>query len=142
MGKERGTYHKYTESERNEIKRLYEEDSKSMAEIARLFSIPYTSVVTILKGRKPKSTVIRYPKRQMSAIIDTEVVEPMPRKISGEDLKRENKDLREENEYLKDKLAYLESLYEISMKEKAGEAQKKRDSRPSLQQSMEKEEKT
>lgn len=49
----------------------------------------------------------------------------MPRKISGEDLKRENRDLREENEYLKDKVAYLEALYEISMKEKAEQAQKK-----------------
>ena len=45
--------------------------------------------------------------------METEVTDSMPRKISGEDLKKENKDLREENEYLKDKVAYLEALYEI-----------------------------
>ena len=49
----------------------------------------------------------------------------MPRKISGEDLKRENRDLRDENEYLNDKVAYLEALYEISMKERAEQVQKK-----------------
>ena len=37
----------------------------------------------------------------------------MPRKVSAEDLKKENKALREENEYLKDKVAYLEALYEV-----------------------------
>ena len=79
---------------------------------------------------------IRYPKAHRAGIMQMEVVEPMPRKVSGEDLKRENRDLREEVEYLKDKVAYLESLYEISMKEKAGSAQKKRGSALSLQQSQ------
>ncbi len=60
----------------------------------------------------------------------------MPSKIRGEDLKRENRNLREENEYLKDKVAYLEALYETSMKEKAEQAQKKRDSAQSSLQSM------
>ena len=74
---------------------------------------------------KPKAG-IKYPKRCSHGIIETEVTDPMPWKISGEDLKRENRDLREENEYLKDKVAYLEALYEISMKEKAEQAQKLR----------------
>ena len=60
-------------------------------------------------------------------IMETEVIDPMPVKISEEDLRRELKDLREENEYLKDKVAYLESLYEISIEEKTGAAQKKGD---------------
>ena len=68
---------------------------------------------------------IKYPKRRSHGIIGTEVTDPMPRKISGEDLKRENRDLRDENEYLNDKVAYLEALYEISMKERAEQAQKK-----------------
>ena len=91
--------------------------------------------------RSPKA-VIKYPKRRSHGIIETEVTDPMPRKISGEDLKRENRDLREENEYLKDKVAYLEALYEISMKEKAEQAQKKRDSAQFSQRSMRKEGRT
>ena len=68
---------------------------------------------------------MNYPKRRSQGIIEMAVTDPMPRKKSGEDLNRENVDLREEDEYLKDKVAYLEALYEISMKEKAEQAQKK-----------------
>lgn len=50
----------------------------------------------------------------------------MPRKISGEDLKKENKALREENEYLKDKVAYLEALYEIIKQDPSSVMKKKR----------------
>ena len=78
----------------------------------------------------------QYPKCRSPGIIETEVTDPMPRKISGEDLKQENRDLREENEYLKDKVAYLEALYEISMKEKAEQAQHKRESAQFSQRSM------
>ena len=70
---------------------------------------------------------MKYPKPGREGISETEVTDPMPSKIRGEDLKRENRDLREENEYLKDKIAYLMALYEISMKEKADLAQKYKD---------------
>ena len=137
MKKQRGRYHKYTESERVEIKRLYNEGSMSYRGIAKMLGYPESSVKSIiLSGIDEPGHGIRYPKAHRAGIMQMEVVEPMPRKVSGEDLKRENRDLREEVEYLKDKVAYLESLYEISMKEKAGSAQKKRGSALSLQQSQ------
>lgn len=49
----------------------------------------------------------------------------MPRKVSAEDLKKENKALREENEYLKDKVAYLEALYEVIKQDPASVIKKK-----------------
>ena len=82
---------------------------------------------------------MKYPRRRSQGIIEMAVTDSMPRKISGEDLKRENRDLREENEYLKDKVAYLEALYETSMKEKAEQDKKKRDSAQFSQRSMRKE---
>ena len=82
---------------------------------------------------------MKYPRRRSQGIIEMALTDSMPRKKSGEDLKWENRDLREENEYLKDKVAYLEALYETSMKEKAEQAQKKRDSAQFSQRSMRKE---
>ena len=121
----RGKYHKYTEAERTEIRRLSTEESKSPREIASALGFPINSIRNILYGTYPRKA-IRYPRPHRVLIMETEVIDPMPRKISGEDLKRELKDLREENEYLKDKVAYLESLYEISLEEKTKAAQKKR----------------
>ena len=85
---------------------------------------------------------MKYPRRCSQGIIEMAVTDSMPRKKSGEDLKWKNRDLREENEYLKDKVAYLEALYETSMKEKAEQAQKKRDSAQFSQRSMRKEGRT
>ena len=58
---------------------------------------------------------------------DVEVIqeEPMPRKVSAEDLKKENKALREENEYLKDEVAYLEALFEVIKQDPASVMKKK-----------------
>ena len=122
----RGKYHRYTEEEKKEIRRLFEQESKSTREISRLLGFPLSSVELFAYGKRGLRKGIRYPKQRSLVIMDPmEVVDPMPRKISGEDLKRENRDLREENEYLKDKIAYLEALYEISMQEKAEDTQKK-----------------
>lgn len=125
MKKPRGQYHKYTERNRAEVKRLYEKKSISCRDISALLGYPLSTVSYIVYERKYPGKKIKYQKQPGLGIMETEVVEPMPRKISGEDLKKENKDLREEVEYLKDKVAYLEALYEISMKEKAETAQKK-----------------
>ena len=139
MKKQRGRYHKYTESERAEVKRLYNEESMSYRGIAKMLGYPESTVKGIvLSGINATIHGIKYPKAHEAGIIQMEVVEPMPRKVSGEDLKRENKDLKEEVEYLKDKVAYLESLYEIAVRENAGSAQKKRGSAQSLQQSLRK----
>ena len=139
---ERRKYHRYTEEERTEIRRLYKEEGKSPREISRSLCLPLSSVEYYAYGKAEPKAGIKYPKRRSHGIIETEVTDPMPRKISGEDLKRENRDLREENEYLKDKVAYLEALYETSMKEKAEQAQKKRDSAQFSQRSMRKEGRT
>lgn len=139
---ERRKYHRYTEEERTEIRRMYKEEGKSPREISQSLCLPLSTVEYYVYVKSEPKAVIKYPKRRSHGIIETEVTDPMPRKISGEDLKRENRDLREENEYLKDKVAYLEALYETSMKEKAEEAQKKRDSDQFSQRSMRKEGKT
>ena len=60
-----------------------------------------------------------------SAGIEIIPEEMMPRKVSGEDLKKENKALREENEFLKDKVAYLEALYEIIKQDPSNVMEKK-----------------
>ena len=84
---------------------------------------------------------MNYPKLRSQGIIEMAVTDPMPRKKSGEDLKRENMDLREEDEYLKDKVAYLEALYIILMKEKA-EQNQKRDLKQFSQRSIRREGRT
>ena len=112
----RGKYHRYTEEEKKEIRRLFEQESKSTREISRLLGFPLSSVELFAYGKRGLGKGIRYPKQRSLVIMDPmEVVDPMPRKIR-----------REENEYLKDKIAYLEALYEISMQEKAEDTQKKR----------------
>lgn len=100
MSKSRGPYRKYTEEDRNEIKRLHEEEGKSTQEISNLLGYPEPTVRYFLYGRRKSVTTIKYPKTLGLGIIQMEVEEPMPRRISGEDLKKENKDLREEVEYL------------------------------------------
>ena len=115
---ERRKYHRYTEEERTEIRRMYKEEGKSPREISQSLCLPLSTVEYYVYVKSEPKAVIKYPKRCSNGIIETEVTDPMPRKISGEDLKRENRDLREENEYLKDKVAYLEALYETSMQEK------------------------
>lgn len=40
----RGKYHKYTEEEKKEIRRLFEEESKSTREIFRLLGFPFSFV--------------------------------------------------------------------------------------------------
>ena len=122
---ERRKYHRYTEEKRTEIRRMYKEEGTSPREISQSLCLPLSTVEYYVYVKSEPKAVIKYPKRRSHGIIETEVTDPMPRKISGEDLKRENRDLREENEYLKDKVAYLEALYETSMKEKAEQAQKK-----------------
>lgn len=130
--KKRMKYHKYTEEEIKEILRLHEEESKTSREISSLLGFPLSSMEHFIYVGRELETGPKCPKRRILGTMEMEVTDPMPRKISGEDLKKENKDLREENEYLKDKVAYLEALYEISMKEKADQVQKKEVQRDSL----------
>ena len=121
---ERRKYHRYTEEERTEIRRLYNDEGKSPRAISQGLCLPLSTAEYYVYVKSEPKAGIKYPKRRSHSIIETEVTDPMPRKISGEDLKRENRDLREENEYLKDKVAYLEALYIILMKEKAEQNQK------------------
>lgn len=62
----------------------------------------------------------------VSAGVEVITEELMPRKVSADDLKKENRALRAENEYLKDKVAYLEALYEVIRQDPASVMKKKR----------------
>ena len=116
----RGKYNHYTEEFRVQCILEYEA-GKSISAIAKEHGLPRTSVKNWCLRSKDNILVEHYAgKRRRTDGIKAsgaEVVivpeEAMPRKVSGEDLKKENKALREENEFLKDKVAYLEALYEI-----------------------------
>ena len=129
----RGKYNHYTEEFRVQCILEYEA-GKSISAIAKEHGLPRTSVKNWCLRSKDNILVEHYAgKRRRTDGIKAsgaEVVivpeEAMPRKVSGEDLKKEKKALREENEFLKDKVAYLEALYEI-IKQDPSSVMKKKD---------------
>ena len=58
----RGKYHRYTEEEKKEIRRLFEQESKSTREISRLLGFPLSSVELFAYGKRGLGKGIRYPK--------------------------------------------------------------------------------
>ena len=128
----RGKYNHYTEEFRVQCILEYE-NGKSISVIAHEHGLPRSSVKNWCLGSKDNILAEHYAgKRRRTDGIKAsgaEIVivpeEAMPRKVSGEDLKKENKALREENEFLKDKVAYLEALYEI-IKQDPGSVMKKK----------------
>lgn len=128
----REKYNHYTEEFRVQCVLEYE-GGKSISAIAKEHGIPRTSVQNWCMRSKDNILAEYYSNRRRRtdgtrsseaeiAIIPEEI---MPRKVSPEDLKKENKALREENEYLKDKVAYLEALYEIIKQDPASVMKKK-----------------
>ncbi len=128
----RGKYNHYTEEFRVQCILEYE-NGKSISAIANDHRLPRTSVKNWCLRSKDNILAEHYANKRRRtdgseaceagiAIIPEEA---MPRKISGEDLKKENKALREENEYLKDKVAYLEALYEIIKQDPSSVMKKK-----------------
>ena len=128
----RGKYNHYTEEFRVQCILEYEA-GKSISAIANDHRLPRTSVKNWCLRSKDNILAEHYANKRRRtdgskaceagiAIIPEEA---MPRKISGEDLKKENKALREENEYLKDKVAYLEALYEIIKQDPSSVMKKK-----------------
>ena len=128
----RGKYNHYTEEFRVQCILEYEA-GKSISAIAKEHGLPRTSVKNWCLRSKDNILVEHYAgKRRRTDGIKAsgaEVVivpeEAMPRKVSGEDLKKENKALMEENEFLKDKVAYLEALYEIIKQDPSSVMKKK-----------------
>ena len=128
----RGKYNHYTEEFRVQCILEYE-NGKSISAIAKEHRLPRTSVKNWCLRSKDNILAEHYANKRRrtdgSKACEAEIAiipeEAMPRKISGEDLKKENKALREENEYLKDKVAYLEALYEI-IKQDPSSVMKKR----------------
>ena len=96
----------------------YREQGRIIRETARAFGISHSTAYDICCSRdeilaKYYACSRREGASQATAGIEIIPEEIMPRKVSAEDLKKENKALREENEFLKDKVAYLEALYEV-----------------------------
>ena len=123
MGKHR------TLEEKIEIVR-FKEQGHSISQVASEFGISHSTVCEFYKSRDEiRAKYYAGMRRQDGCYItvDVEVIpdELMPRKVSAEDLKKENKALREENEYLKDKVAYLEALYEVIKQDPASVIKKK-----------------
>lgn len=56
------------------------------------------------------SIVVRNQDKVKTVLIEEE---PMPRKVSGSDLVKENKDLRDKVSYMEDELAYYKALMEV-----------------------------
>ena len=128
----RGKYNHYTEEFRVQCILEYE-NGKSISAIANDHRLPRTSVKNWCLRSKDNILAEHYANKRRRtdgskaceagiAIIPEEA---MPRKISGEDLKKENKALREDNEYLKDKVAYIEALYEIIKQDPSSVMKKK-----------------
>ena len=120
----------HTLEEKVEIIR-YREQGKTIREVAKAFGISHSAVHAIWCSKdeilaKYYACIQRTGISHASAGIEIIPEETMPRKVSGEDLKKENKALREENEYLKDQVAYLEALYEI-IKQDPSSVMKKKD---------------
>ncbi len=123
MGKHR------TLEEKIEIIR-FKEQGHSISQVAKEFGISHSTVSEFYKNRDEiRARYYAGKRRQDGCYVtaDVEVIpeELMPRKVSAEDLKKENKALREENEYLKDKVAYLEALYEVIRQDPASVVKKK-----------------
>lgn len=127
----------HTIEEKVEIIR-YKEQGKSIREAARALGMSHSTVYKIWRS-KDEILARYYANSQRTGALRAEAgieiipEEIMPRKVSAEDLKKENKALREENEYLKDKVAYLEALYEV-IRQEPSEVMKKKDFPRSVKQ--------
>ena len=119
----------HTLEEKVEIIR-YKEQGKSIRETARAFATAHSTVNDICSNKDEiLAKYYAYSQRSGAAYATAgiEIIpeEIRPRKVSAEDLKKENKALREENEYLKDKVAYLEALYEVIKQDPSGVMKKR-----------------
>ena len=113
---------------------------KNIAEVARKYGIPYTTVVGWLSNDeinpdKEYARSRREKKAEGTRARLKEPKDPIPEviavaaKTNPEELAKENRDLRRKNAYLEDEVAYLKKLYEVMLKEKSEDAPKKKDSR-------------